>query len=96
MLLNRAVSPCQESEHYRFGDCVLNYISAQVGCQSFWSNTRSSGAPVPTCRTEDQLFQYQKTYEQLVQLEKSALMQRTGCLDPCRYMEYKVGLPSTI
>ena len=96
MQLNRPESPCQESEDYRFGDCVLNYIAAQVGCQSFWSNNRSSGAPVATCRTENQLIQYQKTYEQLVQLEKTALMYKTRCLDPCNYMEYKVGLPSIL
>ena len=87
------MKPCQESENYRFGDCVLNFISAQVGCQSFWSDISPEGL-VPTCSTENELFEYQKTYGQLMQLEKGALMHETHCLDPCNYIEYKVGLPS--
>ena len=86
--LNRDDKPCEESEDYRFGDCVLNFISVKVGCQPVWNHNHNS--TVPTCRTEKQLSQYQKTYYQLMQLEKRALQVTAGCKNPCNYFEYKV------
>ena len=86
ILLNRASSRCEESEDYRFGDCLHQKVAGEIGCQTFW--TKFPG--IPTCGTQSQLLQYHLHYAQLVQLEKRVLMATTGCLDPCRYIEYRV------
>ena len=86
-LLDRPTSRCEASEDYKFGDCLRETIVREVGCQTFWSNY----SDIRTCTTQKEVLQYHEKYGQLLNLERSLILERTGCLTPCTYMEYRVG-----
>ena len=81
-------SPCEASEDYSYADCVNRKVAQSSGCQLFW--TKYTGVPV--CSNLYQLSRYVQRYDKLVNLEKNKLLVESGCLRPCSYMEYSVGL----
>ena len=84
--LNRAESPCEEAEDYRFADCIMVAVASQVGCQSFWSNYPG----LPTCSSLKQIINLMENFQEMMTMEKYNLTRVSGCRDPCTYMEYKV------
>ena len=83
--LNREDNSCESSPNYSFGDCVLEKISKEVGCQCFWTNL----SDIPNCGSNN-MFTYRNLYFKYTFMEKRKLQKETGCLDPCSYTEYKV------
>ena len=84
--LNRAESPCEEDEDYRFVDCIMTSVASQVGCQAFWSDYPG----LPTCANLEQIITLMESFQAMMMMEKHNITKVSGCLDPCTYMEYKV------
>ena len=84
--LNREESQCEESEDYKYNECLDRKISSRVGCQTF----STSFPNIPRCSTYEQYTNFSNVYELFVNLEKNELQSESGCLRPCKYMEYKV------
>ena len=88
MNLNTERSPCLESTNYNYANCINSRVAQSVGCQSFWSNL--TGFPV--CSDFTQYSRYAEEYERFLSLEKNQLLAESGCVRPCNYMEYSVGM----
>ena len=89
MNLDTERSPCtEEPPDYNYATCINTRVAKSVGCQSFWSNL--TGYPV--CSDYAQYHGYTLEYERLLSLEKNKLLAESGCLRPCNYMEYMVGI----
>ena len=88
MNLNTERSPCRDSTNYNYASCINSRVAESVGCQSFWSNL--TGFPV--CSDYTQYHRYAEEYERLLSLEKNQLLAESGCVRPCNYMEYSVGM----
>ena len=88
MNLNTEKSPCRDPTNYNYAACINSRVAKSVGCQSFWSNL--TGFPV--CSDYAQYLGYALEYERFLSLEKNTLLAESGCLRPCNYMEYMVGI----
>ena len=82
--LDRADAPCEMSPGYNFGDCVLERLSEEIGCQFSWTEIPD----IPPCSGKD-IRKYIHLYQAFSFMEKRRLQERTGCLDPCSYTQYK-------
>ena len=71
---------------YNYATCVTTKIARTVGCQSFWTNLTG----IPTCSDLQSYGKYMTEYERIAHLEKNQLLAETGCLRPCKYMEFSV------
>ena len=92
MNLNTERSPCRDPTNYNYARCINSRVAKSVGCQSFWSNL--TGFPV--CSDYAQYRGYALEYERVLSLEKNQLLAETGCVRPCNYMEYLVGISSEV
>ena len=84
--LNRAGSPCEESDSYHYADCIVRKTAASVGCQTFWTNFEG----IPVCRTLEQIVKFSAEYRNTILLEQTDIQRKTGCLLPCVYYQYQV------
>ena len=84
--LNRAGSPCEESESYHYADCILRKTAVSVGCQTFWTDFEG----IPVCNTYEQIVRFSDEYRNTIFLEQTDIQRKTGCLLPCVYYQYKV------
>ena len=84
--MDRAEWPCERSEHYHYGDCVLAKISTNVGCQTFTTNISN----IPKCSTYQQYLDFFHESTVFLNSEAKDLLKKSNCPWPCRYMEYKV------
>ena len=86
--LNRAGSPCEEFESFHYADCILRHTAVSVGCQTFWTDFEG----IPVCRRLEQMVKFSAEYRNTILLEQTDIQGKTGCLFPCNYYQYKVGL----
>ena len=84
--LNRAGSPCEESDSYHYADCIVTKTAMSVGCQTFWTDFEG----IPVCRTLEQIVNFSAEYRHTILMEQSDIQKKTGCLLPCNYYQYKV------
>ena len=84
--LNRPSSQCEESEDYKYSDCLNRKIASLVGCQTFSTNFPG----IAECSTYEQYTNFSSVYEHFNNLEKNDLQAQSGCLRPCKYLEYRV------
>ena len=84
--MNHASSPCTDMAGHNYATCINVWIAKSVGCQSFWSNFTG----IPVCSDIDQYNSYTSEYDRVIGMEKNELLATTGCLRPCKYMEYSV------
>ena len=84
--MNHASSPCTNMAGHNYATCINVWIAKSVGCQSFWSNFTG----IPVCSDIDQYNSYTSEYDRVIGMEKNELLATTGCLRPCKYMEYSV------
>ena len=84
--LNRAESPCEESDSYHYADCIVRSTATSVGCQTFWTDFEG----IPVCRTLEQIVKFSAEYRNTILLEQSDIQRKTGCLLPCVYYQYQV------
>ena len=86
--INRAKSPCAEDVNYNFMTCVNKMLEAKVGCQYPWNQKNSNN--LPHCRDMEMILELEKDFFDLGKLERKDVIEKTGCLIPCRYREYKI------
>ena len=84
--MNHKSSPCTNMAGHNYATCINVWIAKSVGCQSFWSNYTG----IPVCSDIDQYNSYTSEYDRVIGMEKNELLATTGCLRPCKYMEYSV------
>ena len=86
--LNLPNSPCEASLEYDFGKCVERSVMVGAGYQTSWSRVVVDGLPL--CDNSTLLEYYSNAYFEAMGLGRNELIERTGCLMPCTFMEYKV------
>ena len=84
--LNRASSRCEESEDYKYSDCLNRKMASLAGCQTFSTNF----SDLSKCSTYEEYTNFSSVYEHFNNLEKNDLQTQSGCLRPCKYLEYTV------
>ena len=84
--LNRAGSPCEESDSYHYADCIVKTTAASVGCQTFWTDFDG----IPVCRTLEQIVNFSAEYRNTILMEQTDIQRKTGCLLPSVHYQYKV------
>ena len=84
--LNRPSSQCEESEDYKYSDCLNRKMASIVGCQTFSTNFPD----LSQCSTYEEYTNFSSVYEHFNNLEKNDLQAQSGCLRPCKYLEYRV------
>ena len=60
----------------------------KTGCQPPWRSVSVEGLPL--CDNRTMLLKYGENYIHAVNYGKNALLERTKCMMPCSFMEYKV------
>ena len=73
---------------YDFGKCVERSVMISAGCQSPWSRIVLEGLPM--CDNDTLLVNYNIAYFKAMGLRSDELIEYTGCLMPCTFMEYQV------
>ena len=86
--LNLPNNPCETSLEYDFGKCVERSVMIGAGCQSPWS--RVVVDKLPLCDNSALLQNYSDEYFAVMGLGRNELIESTGCLMPCTFMEYQV------
>lgn len=87
--MNTERNPCEESEDYKYFNCIIKRIMSIIGCRPYW---------LPFIRTElDNCTDASKVDEFLKLMSKvedipneKELFAEYKCLKPCNFMEYKV------
>ena len=86
--LNQPNNPCEPSLDYDFGRCVEEYVAKRAGCQPPWRRFNFTG--IPECNTWDKMWKYSNNSAGLSETEGGMVIEKTKCLLPCTFMEYKV------
>ena len=86
--MNLPTSPCQESGQYSLTKCVAEAMNKKIGCRPEWES--SSEESMKICTDVNQLIKYESVFRDLSNLDRNQISNRTGCLLPCRYKEYKI------
>ena len=86
--LNLPNNPCEPSLEYDFGLCVEKSVMIGAGCQPPWS--RVVVDQLPLCDNSSLLEDYSNEYIEATRLGSDGLIDWTGCLMPCTFMEYQV------
>ena len=86
--LNLPNNPCEPSLVYDFGKCVERSVMLSAGCQSPWSRVVVN--ELPLCDNSTLLENYSEEYFAAMGLGRNELIESTGCLIPCTFMEYQV------
>ena len=87
--LDRPGNPCNQSLSYSFADCVHRSVMARAGCQPPWRLVSLPGLPL--CDNLALLGNYSEEYVNIAYIGRNDLLERTKCLLPCTYIEYRVG-----
>ena len=90
--LNQPDNPCEPSPVYTLSYCIEEYIVRQANCQPHWRKYSFEG--FPTCDNWTMLSKYDQEKWDITVMGSEEVMEVTGCLFPCIYMEYKVILTS--
>ena len=84
--LNTKQNPCTSTPGYNYARCINKKIASTVGCQTFWTDLPG----IPFCSSIEQYGWFNDEYDKYVNMEKKELLSWSGCLRPCKYMEYVV------
>ena len=63
-------------------------IAKKVGCKPPWDNQTPS--IIPVCQTVKNIIKHIEIEEEIIASEKKIIINKTGCLVPCKYREYHV------
>ena len=77
---------CDPDPNYNFMICVQNFGARTVGCHPSWDNFFND---YPNCTTIDQIKQHEELYEFYYFEDKNRIQEKTGCLEPCDFFEYR-------
>ena len=92
--LNLPASPCEDSPVYNVGDCIEKSVMIKAGCQPPWRRVNVEGLPL--CDNNETLFKYSSERYVAWEMSRAELFQKTKCLMPCSFMEFKVNSASAI
>ena len=91
MKMNQKNNPCNEDPDYNFQLCVRNSLTSKVGCRLPWDLWSSSEFPL--CSEIDQINKFQNLHHDLRFIsDLEDIINKTGCIAPCIYKEYKLVL----
>ena len=78
----------QEESNYDFLSCFKRSVAKEIGCKLPWDvwNQKS----IPVCDTFDQINNHLLWDRFGFHFEQKTLIERTGCLVPCKYREYNI------
>ena len=86
--MNLPTSPCQESGQYSLTKCVAEALSKKIGCKPEWESSGEESMKI--CTDVNQLIQYESAFREISKHDKDQILNRSGCLLPCQYKEYKI------
>ena len=86
--LNQPNQPCDPSPDYDFTFCLEKWIITNIGCQPPWSRFIMEGQPL--CDNLPMFTEYTIKMNELYSMGKNDLFEKTSCLIPCFFMEYRV------
>ena len=78
---------CDPNPNFDFMTCIQKYGARSVGCHPSWDNIFDN---YPNCSTMDQIRQHEELYEFYYNEDKNTIQEKTGCLEPCDYYEYRL------
>ena len=84
--LNTKNQPCKENKGYSFKKCIKIFVATKIGCKSKWDNFSN----LPECKTTKKLVEYEKENHKIHFMEQTEMIEYTGCLLPCTYLEFKL------
>ena len=86
--LNLPSKPCDPSPDYDFAVCIERHVASEVGCQIPWNMRTVEG--MPECDNSAEFIRYDNYTNKFFFMSNSELVQKTKCLLPCDFTEYKV------
>ena len=86
--LIRKLNPCKDDPEYDFQLCVRNSLTRKLGCRVPWDLLSSEDFPV--CSELDELRYFHGNYSCIAEYDLDEIMDKTDCLKPCTYKEYKL------
>ena len=89
--LNQPQKPCNPSPDYDFTICLEKSIITRAGCQPPWSRFKMECEPL--CDNLTLLNKFAKESFEFYSPDKNELFEKTNCLLPCSFMEYRVSFP---
>ena len=87
-LLDRETSPCESSEDYNFAKCIEGKVVDDIGCRPHWM--KGLKGKLPLCIGKENYQRFMKEMSHFSIMDKIQMQSKSGCLKPCRYMEYRV------
>ena len=88
--LNTPRKPCEPAPDYIFSRCVEHSVITKMGYQSPWALFPMDN--VPTYSNMSQMRSYNKEFRNIAMKTRDEFKDKTKCMLPCKYMEYKVHL----
>ena len=77
----------QSAPDYDFQTCVMDSIAKKAGCKPPWYSW--STPDIDECETPENISRYKMSERRMTHLyEQGFIIQKTGCLKPCKYREY--------
>ena len=86
--LNTPRKPCEPAPDYIFSRCVEHSVITKMGYQSPWALFPMDN--VPTYSNMSQMRSYNKEFRNIAMKTRDEFKDKTKCMLPCKYMEYKV------
>jgi hypothetical protein len=77
-----------ETAGYSWRVCIKNSLSSTVGCRLPWD--RWSDPARPVCSALSQFLRFEQLFLDISDQPTNAVVNKTGCLKPCRFKEYRV------
>ena len=87
-LLDRETSPCESSEDYNFAKCIEEKVVDDIGCRPHWM--KGLKGKLPLCIGKENYRRFMNEMFNFSIMDKIQMQSKSGCLKPCRYMEYRV------
>lgn len=78
---------CDPDPTFDYMTCIQKYGARSVGCHPRWDNIFGN---YPNCSTMDQIRQHEELYKLYYNEDKNTIQEKTGCLMPCDYYEYRL------
>ena len=86
--LNRPNKPCNPSPEYDLGSCLDRSLITRAGCQPPWR--RVTVEEFPVCDNATLLEYYDTKFWNFYNSDRKTLFEKSDCLMPCSFIEYKV------
>ena len=90
--MSQKLRPCNAESNYSFNQCIRDFIAEDIGCYMPWETQNNPKTNV--CSDVESIKKYQTiTFNIASESTYESLVERTGCIAPCDYMEYNLAAP---